>query len=93
MPALEEVKAFLNIDFDDDDAELERAIRLTKEWLMGALGYEPVEGENERAKQLQLFMIEDIYDRNGGTQKENAVLERMKKDFILQLQLENRQEG
>ena len=45
---------------------------------------------DERAKQLALFIIEDLYDRGSYSVKENSVLEKMKADFILQLQCEGR---
>ena len=88
MPTLAEVKQYLGISFSDDDAELTRAIALADEWLKGAVGTYPT--DSERAKQLALFVIEDVYDRKATSVKENATLERMKNDFMLQLRLEGR---
>ena len=42
----------------------------------------------ERAIELALLIIEDLYDRNSTTVKENSTIEKLKADFILQLKVE-----
>ena len=89
MPTLEEVKQELGIDFNDNDQRLIRYISVADTWLQGTIGtnYNP---NDERAKQLALFVIEDLYDRNSYSVKENATIQKLKNDFIMQLQCEGR---
>ena len=86
MLTLEEVKRELGIDFTDHDNRLNRYIKLAKEWLDGAI--DTYKEEDERAKQLALFIIEDLYDRNAHSVKENTTISKLKNDFIMQLQNE-----
>lgn len=87
-----DVKVFLGIDYDDENSQknIERFINVAESWLKGAIG-ENFPRSDERAKQLALFIIEDLYDRSSYSVKENSVLEKMKTDFILQLQCEGRE--
>lgn len=89
MPTLEEVKQELGIDFNDHDKRLTRYILVADTWLKGSIG-ENYDSNDERAKQLALLVIEDLYDRNANSVKENATLQKLKNDFILQLQCEGR---
>lgn len=86
-----DVEIFLGIDYDDENSQknIERFIDVAESWLKGAIG-ENFPRNDERAKQLALFIIEDLYDRGSYSVKENSVLEKMKADFILQLQCEGR---
>ena len=58
-------------------------------WLKGAIG-ENYPRNDERAKQLALFVIEDLYDRGSYSVKENKNIEKLKNDFVMQLQCEGR---
>lgn len=91
MPTIDEVKDYLGIDYDDEvsNRNLARYIKVADTYLKGAIG-DGYPKSDERAKQLALFVIEDLYDRNSYTVKENSSLEKMKNDFILQLQCEGR---
>ena len=93
MPTLEEVKDYLGIDFDDEvsNRNIQRYINVAESYLKGAIDNLPV--DDERVKQLALFIIEDLYDRGSYSMKENSTLEKMKNDFILQLQCEGRNNG
>ena len=86
-----DVEIFLGIDYDDENSQknIERFIDVAESWLKGAIG-ENFPRNDERAKQLALFIIEDLDDRGSYSVKENSVLEKMKADFILQLQCEGR---
>lgn len=87
MLTLEEVKAELSIDFTDEktDARLNRYIKVADAWLKGAISDDyPV--DDERAKQLALLIIEDLFDRNANSVKENNTINKLKQDFIMQLQ-------
>lgn len=90
MPTTEEVKAYLGIDYNDDvsDRNISRYINVAKSYLEGAIGNLPT--NDERVKQLALFVIEDLYDRSSYNVKENSTLEKLKNDFIMQLQCEGR---
>lgn len=89
MPTIEECKEYLGIDFEDDvvESNLKRYIAVADSWLRGAIGMDYPRND-ERAKQLALFLIEDLYDRSSYSVKENATITKLKNDFILQLQME-----
>ena len=91
MPTIEEVKDYLGIDFSDDvsDRNITRFIDVAEAYLKGAISKIP--NNDERVKQLALFIIEDLYDRGSYSVKENSTLEKMKNDFIMQLQCEGRE--
>ena len=93
MPTLEEVKDYLGIDFDDEvsNRNIQRYINVAESYLKGAISNLPT--DDERVKQLALFIIENLYDRGSYSVKENSTLEKMKNDFILQLQCEGRENG
>lgn len=90
MPTIEDVKNYLGIDFDDNvsNRNIERFIKVAESYLKGAIGNLPA--NDERVKQLALFIIEDLYDRGSYNVKENSTIEKMKNDFIMQLQCEGR---
>ena len=90
MPTLEEVKDYLGIDFDDEvsNRNILRYISVAESYLKGSISKLPQ--NDERVKQLALFIIEDLYDRGSYSVKENSTLEKMRNDFIMQLQCEAR---
>ena len=90
MPSIEEIKSYLGIDYDDEYSNKNICMftELAKEYLEGIL--EPLPQNDKRVKQLALFIIEDLYERNSTTVKENATIEKLKNDFIMQLQCEVR---
>lgn len=91
MPTLQEVKDYLGIDFDDDvsDRNIKMFIDVAESYLKGAISVIPE--DDERVKQLALFIIEELYDRGSYSVKENSTIEKMKNDFIMQLQCEGRE--
>lgn len=93
MPSEQEVKDYLGIDFEDamSNRNIKRYINLADAWLRGAVG--EYDEDDERAKQLALFVIEDLYDRKSYTVKENATLKKLKNDFVMQLQYEPKEEN
>lgn len=93
MPTIEEVKDYLGIDFDDiaSNRNINRFIDVAETYLKGAIGNLPE--DDERVKQLALFVIEDLYDRGSYSVKENSTIEKLKNDFIMQLQCEGRNNG
>lgn len=91
MLTTQEVKDYLDIDFNDEitDRKINRFINVADSYLKGTIG-DNYPKDDERAKQLALFIIEDLYDRNSYNIKENITLEKLKNNFILQLQCESR---
>ena len=94
MPTIDEIKDYLGIDYDDEvtTRNLNRLIKVADSYLKGSIG-DDYPSDDERAKQLALFIIEDLYDRGSYSVKENSTLEKMKNDFIMQLQCEGRSNG
>ena len=94
MVTLAEVKDYLGIDYDDDisNRNIEKYILVADSYLKGSIG-DTYPSDDERAKQLALFIIEDLYDRGSYSVKENKAIESLKNDFILQLQCEVREDG
>lgn len=92
MPTIDEIKDYLGIDYDDDvsNRNIKKYMSVADSWLKGAIG-ENYPKNDERAKQLALFVIEDLYDRGSYSVKENKNIEKMKNDFIMQLQCEGRE--
>lgn len=91
MPTIDEVKDYLGIDYNDDvsNRNIKKYMSVADSWLKGAIG-ENYPKNDERAKQLALFVIEDLYDRGSYSVKENSNIEKLKNDFVLQLQCEGR---
>ena len=91
MPTIEEVKDYLGIDFDDNvsDRNISIFIDVAESYLKGSISNLPE--FDERVKQLALFIIEELYDRGSYSVKENSTIEKMKNDFIMQLQCEGRE--
>lgn len=88
MPSENEVKNYLGIDYDDEisNNNITRYIKVAKQYLEGAIDNLPK--DDERVKQLALFIIEDLYDRSSYSVKENATLNKLKQSLIFQLQYE-----
>ena len=89
MSAVAEVKKSLTetLTASNVKEELGIDIKVADAYLKGAISenYPP---DDERAIELALLIIEDLYDRNSTTVKENSTIEKLKADFILQLKVE-----
>lgn len=83
------VKEELGIDTTDSaiDSRLTRYIKIADAYLKGAIS-DNYPTDDERAIELALLIIEDLYDRNSTTVKENSTIEKLKADFMLQLKVE-----
>lgn len=84
--SIEEVNTYLGIDYDDDVSKenIKRFISVAEKYIQGAI--DKVPENDERVKQLALFIIEDLYDRSSYSIKENAAITRIKNSIIMQLQ-------
>lgn len=89
MLSLHEVKAYLRVDFDDDDPLIQSLIDTAREYLHGAVGADCDE-ENERARLVQKIVIQDLYDNHGLTEKTDSRTRQIVQDFAQQLRLEAR---
>lgn len=83
------VKEELGIDTKDSaiDSRIKRYIKVADAYLKGAIS-ETYPADDERAIELALLIIEDLYDRNSTSVKENNTLKKLKADFSLQLKVE-----
>lgn len=83
---VDEVKEELGIYFDDPatNKRLKRYISLADKYLKGAIN-DNYPGDDERAIELALLFIEDLYDRKSYTVKETKNLEKLKDSLIKQL--------
>lgn len=89
--SVEEVLAYLGIDYADDmvTANISRAIRTADAYLKGSIG-ENYPVEDPRAKELALIVVSDLYDNRGLTSTVSGNTRRLVDDFSLQMRLELR---
>jgi hypothetical protein len=91
MPTVDEVLAYLGIDYADDmvNNNVERCIRVADMYLKGSIG-ENYPTEDPRVKELALILISDLYDNRGMIEKTAGNVRRLVDDMSLQLRLELR---
>lgn len=89
MPTIEDVKAYLGIDYADDmvTKNIERSIATADAYLKGSIG-ENYPNEDPRVKELALIFISDLYDNRGMIEKVAGNVRRLVDDMSLQLRLE-----
>ncbi len=89
MPTVEEVKAYLGIDYADDmvTRNIERSIQTADAYLKGSIGTN-YPTEDPRVKELALIFISDLYDNRGMIEKTAGNVRRLVDDMSLQLRLE-----
>lgn len=91
MPTIEDVKAYLGIDYADEmvNKNIERCILTADAYLKGSIGKDyPV--DDPRVKELALIFISDLYDNRGMIEKVAGNVRRLVDDMSLQLRLELR---
>ena len=88
---IEEVKAYLGIDYADDmvNANIERAINTANAYLKGSIGND-YHTDDPRDKELALIIISDLYDNRGLQSTISGNTRRLVDDLSLQLRLELR---
>lgn len=89
MVNIAQVKNFLRIDFDDDNALLDTLINVADKYLQGAINKD-YNKDDERAEMLSLIIIQDLYDNRGMIEKVSGNVRKLIDDFSLQLKLETR---
>ena len=89
MPTIEEVLAYLGIDYADDmvTKNVERSIKTADYYLKGSIG-ENYPEDDPRVKELALIFISDLYDNRGMIEKVAGNVRRLVDDMILQLKVE-----
>ena len=94
MPTIEEVLAYLGIDYADDmvNKNVDRCILTADAYLKGSIG-KNYPAEDPRVKELALILISDLYDNRGMIEKVAGNVRRLVDDMSLQLRLELRSEG
>lgn len=88
----EDVKKYLRVDYNDDDALITGLMSAADEFLKGSIGVN-YDNTGERAKTLSLIVISDLYDNRGlhdDSAKVSNNVRRLVEDFSLQLRLEMR---
>lgn len=91
MPTIEEVLAYLGIDYADEmvNKNVERCITTADAYLKGSIG-KNYPTDDPRVKELALIFISDLYDNRGMIEKVAGNVRRLVDDMSLQLRLELR---
>lgn len=91
---LQDVLDYLSIDYTDERTTrvLTRTLKLADEYLKGSIG-EDYPKDDERAKEIALIVIDDLYSNRGLTDKVAGTTRRLIEDFSLQLKLELRRKN
>jgi hypothetical protein len=91
MPTVEEVLAYLGIDYADEmvTKNIERSILTADAYLKGSIGKD-YPTNDPRVKELALIFISDLYDNRGMIEKVAGNVRRLVDDMSLQLRLEMR---
>ena len=89
--SVEEVLAYLGIDYSDDmvTKNIERAIKTADAYLKGSIG-DTYPVEDPRSKELALIIISDLYDNRGLQSTISGNTRKLVDDLSLQLRLELR---
>lgn len=89
MPTVNEVLAYLGIDYADDmvTSNIERSILVADAYLKGSIGAN-YPTSDPRVKELALIFISDLYDNRGMIEKTAGNVRRLVNDMSLQLRLE-----
>lgn len=88
---MDEIRDYQSIDYIDERTNrvLERTLKVADKYLKGSIGEDyPV--DDERAKELALIVIDDLYNTRGLNNKVSGTVRRLVDDFSLQLKLELR---
>lgn len=94
MPTIEDVLAYLGIDYQDDitTRNATRALAAAIQTLHGAVGedVEQLLPGDARAKEIVLMFADDLYSQRGTSAKVSGATRQLVSDMIMQLQMELR---
>lgn len=93
MPSvtLSEVKNYLRVTYDDDDALLETLITAADEFLKAAI-HDDYDSELSRSKLLIMLVVSDLYDNRELNEGVSAKVRGIVDSFALQMKLQKRGE-
>lgn len=95
MPAIEDARAYLGIDYVDEvtDKNIDRCLKTAEKVMHGAVGadVEQYLPNDPRVEELKLIYMEDLYSQRGVSAKVSGATRRLVADMELQLRLELRQ--
>lgn len=88
---VQDVLDYLSIDYTDERTTrvLTRTLKVADKYLKGAIG-ENYPVDDERAHEIALIVIDDLYSNRGLSEKVAGTTRRLVEDFTLQLKLELR---
>lgn len=91
---LQDVYDYLSIDYPDDRTIriLTRTLKSADKYLKGSIG-ENYPKDDERAQDIALIVIDDLYSNRGLNEKVAGTTRRLVEDFSLQLKLELRRKN
>ncbi len=89
---LDEVKRYLRVDFDDDDADIQTMMEAAKEYIAGAVG--EYDDTQQKANMLFLAIVQDLYDNRTlmVTEQQRRRMSYTYASIILQLQYQEDEE-
>ncbi len=94
MPTIDDVLAYLGIDYQDDLIlkNAARALAAAIKTLHGAVGedVEKLLPGDARAKEIVLMFADDLYSQRGTSAKVSGATRQLVSDMIMQLQMELR---
>ena len=92
--SMTEIYDYLSIDYIDARTirVLTRTLGVADKYLRGAIG-ENYPKDDERAKEIALIVIDDLYSNRGLNDKVSGTTRRLVEDFSLQLKLELRRKN
>ena len=89
MVYLDKAKNYLNVDFDEDDMQIDMLIKSAYMYLQGATCKDFSKEENEKADIFVLALIDDCYNNRGLSVEKGAnKMKYIYKSILMQLQLE-----
>lgn len=91
MLTADELKAYLGIDYTDEQVEknITRVIKTADSYLKGSIG-ENYKADDPRAVELAMIVAADLYDNRGLKDTVSGNVRKLVEDMSLQLRLELR---
>lgn len=90
---LDEVKTYLRVDFDEDDALITQMMEAAEAYIVDAVG--AYDDQNAKARLLYMALVQDLYDNRAlmVTEQQRKRMSYTYASIILQLQYQTAEEG
>lgn len=90
---LNDLKAYLRVDFEDDDEMIRQMAMAAEDYVVGAVG--EYNENNSKAKMLFLAVLQDLHDNRTllVTEQQRRRMSYTYASIILQLQYQTKEEG